>query len=199
MTKQLGILIFDDVEELDAIGPYEVFALAAKQRQGLLTVSLIAPSLDPVTCVNGLRLFPTHDFKSAPSLDIVVVPGGVGTRKAAQRPEIVEWVRNSSAHAEWTASVCSGARLTLAAGIAAGRRITTHWSVIEELRAQGLAAAVLDDVRFVRDGQLVSSAGISAGIDMSLWLVGQLADPDLARSVQREMEYNPAPPYAYAA
>lgn len=193
----LGILIFDDLEELDAVGPYEVFAAAAGMRAGFLDVFLVGETTQPVRCVNGMRILPHYSFVTAPKIDVLVIPGGVGTRALVGRSQVLSWVSKTAASAKWLASICSGARVTLAAGIAAGKRITTHWSVIEELRADGRAAEVLDNVRFVRDGKLVSAAGVSAGIDMALWLTGQLADPAFAREVQKYIEYFPAPPYTH--
>jgi transcriptional regulator GlxA family with amidase domain len=193
----LGIFIFDDLEELDAVGPYEVFAAAAGMRAGFLDVFLVAETTQPVRCVNGMRIVPHYSFVTAPPIDILLIPGGVGTRAQAGRSQVIAWIGKTAAAARWVASVCSGARLTLATGLAAGKRITTHWSVIDELRRDGRAAEVLDNVRFVRDGNLVSAAGVSAGIDMALWLVGQLADPAFAREVQKYIEYYPAPPYTH--
>lgn len=196
----VGILVFDDVEELDAVGPYEVFGVARALRPEAFDVFMVGSGRDrPVRCVNGLRILPDYGFADAPDIDLLLVPGGVGTRRAASDVPLLDWVRRTSAAATWTASVCTGARITLATGIAHGRRITSHWSAIAELRADGRAAEVLDDVRFVRDGQVVHSAGVSAGIDMSLWLVGELADPAFAREVTRMIQYEPEPPYAQAA
>lgn len=199
MKKTIGILLFDDVEELDAVGPYEVFGTARGMRPDLFEVFMVAERADPITCVNGLRILPHHGFADAPKLDVLLIPGGIGTRKQAGNETLVSWVKRTAEQCEWVTSVCTGTFVTLAAGLAAGKRVTSHWSVIEELRARG-TAEILEDVRFVRDGGLIHSAGISAGIDMALWLVGQLAgDPALARAVQKEMEYYPAPPYAYDA
>ena len=195
---RFGIMIFDDVEELDTVGPYEVFGVARSMRPEMFDVVLLAADKDkPVKCVNGLRILPDFAFSEAPHIDVLIIPGGVGTRKVAKDQGALDWVRAVSAKARVTASVCTGARVTLASGLAHGRRITTHWGAIEEIRSDGRAAEVLDNVRFVRDGSIVHSAGVSAGIDMALWLVGQLADPTLARDVQKMIEYQPAPPYAF--
>jgi transcriptional regulator GlxA family with amidase domain len=198
MVTRVGILIFDDVEELDAVGPYEVFGTARAERPDEFDICLIAASKDPVRCVNGLRILPDHDYASAPSIDILLIPGGVGTRKVAKDEAALAWVREVATKTRLVASVCTGARVTLASGLAHGKRITSHWSAIDELRADGRAAEVLDDVRFVMDGNIIHSAGVSAGIDMALWLVGHLADEDFARQVQKLIEYYPAPPYAEA-
>jgi transcriptional regulator GlxA family with amidase domain len=197
--KRIGIFVFDDMEELDAIGPYEVLGMARSQRPSAIDVCLVAETLArPVRCVNGLRLLADHDFASAPPLDVLLIPGGTGTRAAATNPRVLEWVTTCADKAEIVASVCTGARITLAAGLAANRRITTHHSAIEELRRDGRAAEVLEGVRFVQDGPVVHSAGVSAGIDMTLWLVGRICDPDLARSVARMIEYSPAATEAHS-
>lgn len=197
MTRQVGILLFDDVQELDAVGPYEVFGTAADLRPDLLQVFTIAEHKQRIRCVNGLHLLPHHSLTSSPRLDVLVIPGGSGTRKQAKNQQLLNWIVEAAQHCKWVASVCSGARLTIASELARGKRITSHHDVIAELKADG-RAEVVEGLRFVRDGNLIHSAGVSAGIDMSLWLVGELAaDPAVARAVQREMEYYPAPPYAY--
>lgn len=192
----IGILLFEDVEELDAVGPFEVLAWAAAEREGFASVFTVAEGTGPVRCAKGLRIVPDHALGFAPRLDVLIVPGGVGSRAQARNPLILDYVREQAAGCKWVASVCTGARVLLAAGPAVGKRITTHWGAVDELRAEGLAAEVLDDVRFVRDGNVITSAGVSAGIDMALWLVGELAgDPAFARAVQKGIEYFPAPPY----
>lgn len=196
MMTRVAILLFPDVEELDLVGPYQVFGAAHAARPEAFEVCLVAAEAEtPIRCVNGLRVLADHDFASAPPIDLLVIPGGVGTRRLAVDAASIEWVRRTAGVAKRVASVCTGARVTLAAGLAAGKRITTHWSAIDELRADGRAAAVLDDVRYVEDGTIVHAAGVSAGIDMSLWLLGQIADPDFARQIQKAIEYFPEPPY----
>lgn len=199
-SNTIAILLFDDVEELDAVGPYQVFGTASAEHPELFRVITVAEDASrPVRAVNGLRMLADFALDAAPPFDILVIPGGVGTRRVAESPALVAWVRQAAGRCRMVASVCSGARVTLAAGLATGKRITTHWGVVDELRRRGGASEVLDDVRFVRDGDIVHAAGVSAGIDMSLWLVGFLSSPAIARRVQREIEYYPAPPYAYDA
>ena len=197
--KTIGIVLFQDMEELDALGPYEVFAYAAGMREDLFRVCTIAEHDGPIRCAKGLTIVPSHSFATAPDLDVVLVPGGRGSKAEAENPVLLDWIARQAARCDWVTSVCTGARLLLAAGPAVGKRITTHWRAVPELREQGKAAAVLDDVRFVRDGNVVTSAGVSAGIDMALWLVGQIAEPAFARAVQKGIEYFPAPPYTAAA
>jgi transcriptional regulator GlxA family with amidase domain len=189
-----GILLFEDFEELDAVGPWEVFTVA-RQLFPENRVVTIARTREPVRAAKGMRVLPDHSFADAPELDVLLVPGGQGTRREVGKPELIDWLRKAGASCTWVTSVCTGALLLHEAGFAKRRRVTTHWAFVEQLRARG-EVEVLEGVRFVRDGNLVTSAGISAGIDMALWLVGQIHDVASARKVQRIMEYDPAPPYA---
>jgi transcriptional regulator GlxA family with amidase domain len=193
MEPAIGILIFEGVEELDFVGPWEVLAprpyLAERNR--LVT---IAEREGPVQCAKGLRVMPSCSFANAPKLDVLLVPGGEGTRREG-RNGLVEWIRKVGPQVSWLTSVCTGAFLLQEAGLLEGKRVTTHWAFIETLREQG-NVTVLENSRFVRDGQLVTAAGVSAGIDMSLWLMGQLHGVETARKVQRFMQYDPAPPYS---
>jgi transcriptional regulator GlxA family with amidase domain len=126
---------------------------------------------------------------------VVLVPGGQGTRREVSNSVLIDWLRKTGERCRWVTSVCTGALLLHEAGFARGRRVTTHWAFVETLRQRG-DVTVLERVRYVRDGNLVTAAGVSAGIDMALWLVGQLHGPDAARKVQRGIEYDPAPPYS---
>ena len=196
MTVTLGILLFDEVEELDAVGPWEVLRYAERNTAAALRVTTLAETAGEITCAKGLRLRAEQGIEEAPQLDVLLVPGGQGTRREAGNDRLLSWIAGQAGGCRWVTSVCTGARLLLAAGPARGKRITTYYGAIEELRAGGLAAEVLEGVRFVRDGKVVTSAGVSAGIDMSLWLLGQLFSPTLAREVQQGIEYFPAPPYS---
>ena len=189
-----GILLFDDAEELDFAGPWEVFTMAAKMK-GEGTVVTIAEHDRPVRCAKGLRVLPDHTFTNAPALDVVLVPGGQGTRREDKNPVLLEFLRAAGARARWVTSVCTGAALLAAAGLARGKRITSHWAYLDTLRERG-DVTVLEGRRYVRDGNVVTAAGVSAGIDMALWLVGEINGPDFARGVQKAIEYDPAPPYA---
>lgn len=191
---RIGIVLFDDAEELDWAGPYEVFGMAAKAGQNA-RVFTVAESADAVTCFNGLRVLPEHSFADAPALDVVLVPGGQGTREQVDNPAMVDWLAKIAPRCQWVTSVCTGSLVLHGAGLTRDKRITTHWGFVEQLRERATEATVLDNVRYVRDGNLVTAAGVSAGIDMSLWLVGQLFGVAHARLTQRLMEYDPAPPY----
>jgi transcriptional regulator GlxA family with amidase domain len=199
MAKSIGILVFDDVEELDFAGPWEVFAMANDiaahlGREPVHDVKLIAERDGVVRCANGLKIVPDLTTAACDKLDILVVPGGQGTRREALNPSLLAWIATIAGKAEWVTSVCTGALLLCVAGPARGKRVTTHWAFVETLRQRGEAAEVLADCRYVRDGNLVTSAGISAGIDMSLWLTGVLHGAEFAAAVRRAMEYDPAPP-----
>jgi transcriptional regulator GlxA family with amidase domain len=190
----IGILLFDDAEELDFVGPWEVFTMATADL-GEARVVTIAERPGPIRCAKGLRVLPDCDFAGAPELDAVLVPGGQGTRREAENPVLLDWLAKAASRCQWVASVCTGSLLLHASGLAAGRRITTHWAFVEALRGRAPDATVLERVRYVRDGNLVTAAGVSAGIDMALWLVGQIWGVERARRTQRLMEYDPAPPY----
>ena len=189
-----GILLFTEVEELDFVGPWEVFTAAANMN-GADRVVTIAEHAAPVRCNKGLRVLPDHTFADAQPLDVVVVPGGQGTRREVDNPVVIAWLRSVGARCTWVTSVCTGALLLHEAGFARGKRVTTHWAFVETLRARG-DVTVVERTRYVRDGNVVTSAGVSAGIDMALWLTGQLHGEEFARGVQRYIEYDPAPPYA---
>jgi transcriptional regulator GlxA family with amidase domain len=195
MPFTTGILLFDEAEELDFVGPLEVFAMARKDGDRVVT---IAEGDGPVRGNLGLRVLPDHTIADAPPLDVLVVPGGFGTRREAENPAILDWIKQVAANCTWVTSVCTGSMLLEAAGVVGGRRVTTHWAMIDSFR-QKEGVTVLDGRRYVRDGNVVTAAGVSAGIDMALWVVGQLYDVDHARAVQRFMEYDPAPPYAAEA
>ncbi len=192
---KIGILLFEGVEELDIVGPYEVFAWAGVKREDFVTVFTVAHTADIIRCNKGMRIVPDYSFETAPPLDVVLIPGGSGIMKQTSNEVILAYVREQAARCAWVTSVCTGTWLLAVSGLAAGRRVTTYWGLVGELRKLDASMQVLDDVRFVRDGNMVTSAGVSAGIDMALWLIGEWADPAFARSVQKGIEYFPAPPY----
>jgi transcriptional regulator GlxA family with amidase domain len=201
MTQTIGILLFDDAEELDFVGPYEVFTMmnAVLERRGGMAshdIVILAERAAAIRCAKGMQVLPHATLAAASALDVLVVPGGQGTRREVENKALLDWIAKTAAECRWITSVCTGALLLAAAGPARGKRVTTHWGFVEQLRARGEAAEVLENVRYVRDGNVVTAAGVSAGIDMALWLVGQLHSPALARATQRAMEYDPAPPYA---
>jgi transcriptional regulator GlxA family with amidase domain len=195
MTIRIGLLIFDGAEELDFVGPWEVFTMAKAGKPDAIEVRLVAEQERPVTCAKGMRVLPDATTASCGKLDVLLIPGGMGTRREVENKQLLDWIAGVAKTATWITSVCTGSLLLTAAGPARGKRVTTHWSFVEQLRARGDAAEVLDNYRYVRDDNVVTSAGVSAGIDMALWLVGQMFDVPFARQVQRHMEYDPLPPY----
>ena len=193
---KIGILLFDDAEELDFVGPWEVFKMAREAKPDSFELLLIAERDAPVRCRGGMRVLPDTTTAACKSLDVLLVPGGQGTRTEVKNEALLAWIAEVSSKAQWVTSVCTGAMLLTAAGPARGKRVTTHWAFVKSLRERNEASEVLDSFRYVRDGNVVTAAGVSAGIDMALWLVGEWHGPEFARSVQRYMEYDPAPPYA---
>lgn len=188
----IGIVAFPDAEELDFVGPWEVLAAAAALG-GTDRVLLLGETLAPVRCAKGLTVVADTRWADCPPLDVILVPGGDGRRAQMHNPAMRELLARVAPGCRWVTSVCTGSFVLVAAGLATGRRVTTHWSRLDELR--GHPVTVVDDARWVVDGNVVTAAGVSAGIDMALWLVGQLHTPAFAREVQRYIQYDPAPPY----
>jgi len=201
MVSTIGILIFDGAEELDFVGPWEVFTMSNEVRDHRQdktpkdTVLMVSPHGGMVKCAKGMRVMADHGFADCPPLNVLLVPGGQGTRREVENPDMLDWIAKTAAKCTWVTSVCTGSLLLTEAGPAAGKRVTTHWGFADQLAARG-KADVLKNIRYVRDGNVVTAAGVSAGIDMALWLVGQMHGVDHARFTQRAMEYDPAPPYA---
>lgn len=195
--RTVGILIFDDVEILDFCGPFEVFATAALppdsadgEAARLFDVFTVAEKADVVTCRGGLLVQPNHTLADHPPLDLVVVPGGYGTDRVQRNPVVLDWLHRQRSKGALTTSVCTGAFVLGAAGLLDGKRATTHWSTIERLRAEQSGVTVLADARVVDEGEIVTSAGVSAGIDMALHVVRRLHGDDVARRTARDMEYD---------
>jgi transcriptional regulator GlxA family with amidase domain len=190
-----GILLFDTVEELDFAGPWEVFTTSTALLDEPGRALLLAEHPGPVHCAKGMRVLPDHTLTDHPPLDVILVPGGSGARTTEpHNPRVTDWINSQAARAEWVVGVCTGAFLLHAAGPARGRRVATHWQYEEALAAHG-DVTVVSDARYVADGRLLTSQGVSAGIDSALWLVGRLHGRAHARAVRREIQYDPAPPY----
>ncbi len=196
-----AFVLFDDAEELDFVGPWEVFTMAAE------VAAFRKLDIDAPRCVTvsetggvvrarkGMRIVADHAFADCPKPDVIVVPGGQGTRAQVENPAMLDWIARVAPGCAWVTSVCTGSMLLTAAGPARGKTVTTHWGFVETLRKREEAKEVKADARWVVDGNVVTAAGVSAGIDMALWLTGELYGPAFARDVQRAMEYDPAPPY----
>lgn len=200
--RTAGILIFDEVEVLDFCGPFEVFATASTPSKGetaaerLFDVVVVAEERRIVSARGGLRVEPHHDLADCPPLDVLLVPGGYGTRALMGNRRVLDWIAAQGAAVETMTSVCTGAFLLAKAGLLDGRRATTHWASIGRLRSLFPRVSVLDDVRVVDEGRVVTSAGVSAGIDMALHLVGRWHGQEIAEATARDMEYewSPSPP-----
>jgi len=192
------ILAFDEVEALDFAGPFEVFTTATRMHHRLqpdgpalfevLSVAQQPHAEHPVQARAGLRLLADHALDDAPQADVLIIPGGVVDAPMAS-PATLGWIARQAALADITASVCTGAFLLAASGVLASERVTTHWEDVADLRAAFPALQVIEDVRWVDNGRVVSSAGISAGIDMSLHIVERLAGRALAERTARQMDF----------
>ncbi|WP_203983635.1 DJ-1/PfpI family protein [Sphaerisporangium rufum] len=184
----VAIPLYPRFTALDAVGPYTVFAVAPGWQ-----VTFVAAEPGPVVDDQGaLGLTATAGYADLPRPDVVVVPGGPGTAEALGDPRLLGWIAAAHEHARWTTSVCSGSFLLAAAGLLAGRRATTHWGWLGELARFGVEPVA---ERVVIDGSVVTAAGVSAGIDMALTLLGTAAGPETAQAVQLAIEYDPAPPF----
>jgi transcriptional regulator GlxA family with amidase domain len=194
-TRQIGILLFDGVEELDAVGPYEVLAHWTQEYpEDGWSVSCLSADGAPVRAVKGLVLGAHHSIADAPPLDVLLHPGGPGTRPMLHDAAHLDWVRAQRETVPLMTSVCTGSLVYAAAGLLAARPATTYWAAFDELRALDASVELRPDDRFVDDGDLITSAGVSAGIDMALHLVLRLAGAERARQVRRGIQYDPAPP-----
>ncbi|MCF7936562.1 MAG: DJ-1/PfpI family protein [Synergistales bacterium] len=188
--KRVGILVFDDMELLDATGPYEVFSAASMLHDSVLFETFaLSVAGDSVRTINGLILSAEWDLRDHPHIDILVLPGGEGTKEIIGRPEVLRWVRRSAATAEIVFSVCSGARILAAAGLLEGRRCTTHHSVVEDIGRLAPDCVVSREARFVESGKLLTAAGVSAGIDGAFHILRRLQGGHVAATTQVYMEY----------
>jgi transcriptional regulator GlxA family with amidase domain len=190
MRRNVAILLFDEVEVLDFAGPFEVFAVTDElQAHAVFNTFTLAEIPGTIRAVNGLKIVPDHTLESAPALDVLVVPGGIGTRALLQRPSLLEWVRLRARRAEITLSVCTGALVLAKAGMLDGLRITTHHQALDFLRELAPAATVDPARRFHDNGRIFTAAGISAGIDCSLHVVARLLGAAVADQTMAYMEY----------
>ena len=192
-TRAVGIFIFDEVEVLDFCGPFEVFSVAARQDADPFRVFTIAERRDPIRTRGGLIVTPHHAFEDAPPIDLLLVPGGMGTRALIDHAPVIDWIRRAAEHAELVLSVCTGALLLAKAGLLTNLSATTHHGSIDRLRELAPDTRVVADERYVDNGRVVTSAGISAGIDMSLHIVARLVGDEAAAATARQMEYRWSP------
>jgi transcriptional regulator GlxA family with amidase domain len=187
----VAILLFDGVEVLDFAGPFEVFSVAGR-RNGLdpFNVYTVAETSRPISARNELSINPRYTIENCPAPDIVVVPGGFGTRREMHNSTILDWILRASAAGEITFSVCTGALLLGRAGLLDGQRATTHFAAFRELAEAAPRALLAVDEKVVDNGRIVTSAGISAGIEAALYLVGRLLGLTYAIEAARYMEYD---------
>ena len=194
-VRYIGNLLFAGVEELDAIGPWEVLSYWTRSHpEDGYAVCCLSKSGGLVGCARGLTVQAQHSFADAPPLEVLLYPGGSGTRPHLDDEWQLDWVRRQRAAVPLMTSVCTGSLVFAAAGLLRGRPATTHWNSLDLLAELDPTIDVRRSERFVDDGDVVTSAGVSAGIDMALHLVARLASPDRARHVRRGIQYDPAPP-----
>jgi transcriptional regulator GlxA family with amidase domain len=191
----IGVALFEGAEELDWAGPWEVLAAWATQwpDDGVRVLTL-AREAGTITCAKGLRVLPDETWESAPPLDVLVYPGGRGTRRELVDEAVLDWMREMAAGGTVLSSVCTGSLVLAAAGLLDGRPATTHWQSLALLPTLGREIEVRPDDRFVDDGTVITAAGVSAGIDMALHLVARLHSRERAREVRRYIQYDPEPP-----
>jgi transcriptional regulator GlxA family with amidase domain len=191
----VGVALFDGAEELDWAGPWEVLAAWAEQwPDDGVRVFTLAREEGQITCAKGLRVLPHETWETAPPLDVLVYPGGRGTRKELADEAVLDWIRGLAGNGALMTSVCTGSLVYAAAGLLDGKQATTHWGSLELLPTLGKEIEVRPDDRFVDTGQVITAAGVSAGIDMALHLVARLHSPGRAREVRRYIQYDPEPP-----
>jgi transcriptional regulator GlxA family with amidase domain len=191
---RIAVALFPDAEELDWAGPWEVLSCWAHTHpEDLVSVFTVARSAEPVTCARGLRVIPDRTWADAGVLDVLVYPGGRGTRRDITDPATIAWVRELAGRGVLLTSVCTGALVLASAGVLDHRPATTHRDALGELAGLGSHIDVVDD-RFVDDGDVVTAAGVSAGIDMALHLVARLHSVERARDIRHRIQYEPEPP-----
>lgn len=195
MRRSIGFVMFEGAEELDYAGPWEIFTFLRQHVDPeSCDVFLVSETGGEIKSAKGLRVQTDYSYLKAPKIDILLVPGGEAVFKEADNNATIKFIIDAAAAADITTSVCTGSFLLAKAGLLKGRRATTHWAFIDQFRALG-GFTVVDDERYVDDGDIVTSAGVSAGIDMALYLVGRVWSPEKARSVQQGVQYFPDPPY----
>ena len=193
--KRVGIVVFHDVEVLDFCGPFEVFSATRlteekrREEPSPFAVFLVAETRKPVVTTGGMKVMPDHTLESCPTLDVLVVPGGWGTRAGMKNARLVAWIRERAKQVETLTSVCTGSMLLGQAGLLDGRHATTHWGALQWMRDSFPAVTVEDKLHVVEDGHVLTSAGISAGIDMALRVVARYHGESVARNTARTMEY----------
>ena len=186
---QIAVVLYPGFTALDFIGPYESLRWLPDAE-----VRFVWHEAGPITADSGVLVVgATHSFAETPAPDIILVPGGFTTIEHARDEKVLDWLRRAHESATWTASVCSGSILLAAAGLLEGKRATSHWAALSALKALGVKS--VSDERIVHEGDVVTCAGVSAGIDLGLWLAGQIGGEGRAKVIQLSMEYDPQPPF----
>lgn len=189
-TRTVGILVFDEVEVLDFCGPFEVFAVTGRQvLPDAFDVFTIGHTHDAISARNGLSVNPRYALADAPRIDLLLIPGGYGTRPLMHDQPLIEWIAQRAEQAELVLSVCTGALLLAKAGLLAGLSATTHHAALDLLCEVAPGTTVKRDVRLVDNGRVITSAGVAAGIDMSFHVVARLLGEDVARKAAEYIEY----------
>lgn len=190
-TQTVGIFIFDEVEVMDFAGPFEVFALAEQEDAKCFSVKTISPDGKLIRARNGLKVVPDYSFINHKPLDILIVPGGYGAEHIQiNNPESIQWIQSQFEHVNILASVCTGALLLAKAGLLENIKATTHWMDIKRLRKEFPSTRVVENERFVDEGRIITSGGISAGIDMSFHILKRQLGQTVAQITADRMEYN---------
>lgn len=194
MTTRIGLFVFDGAEELDWVGPWEILRVWQTYTDDDVEVFTVARHDGVVTCAKGLRVHTDHSWATAPPMDVLVYPGGKGTRSHLEDDTVLSWLRGQAEAGDVVLSVCTGALPLARAGLLRERRATTHWAALELLAELDPTIEVDPEARFVDTGDIITAAGVSAGIDAALHLVARLAGEDRAREVKRYAQYDPQPP-----
>ena len=186
----IGILIFNDIELLDFAGPYEVFSVTNElNNYNLCKTFTIEEQNRTIESVNGLKIIPDYSFKNCPKIDILVIPGGVGTKALLEQQKVLKWVRERYDETELTFSVCSGTRILGKIGLLNNVKYTTHHEIMKDMNQIAPGGIIVSGKKFIDNGKLLTSAGISAGIDLSLYLVEKMFGKEIRERTQRYMEY----------
>ncbi|WP_409436034.1 DJ-1/PfpI family protein [Mycobacterium sp. SMC-14] len=186
---QIAVVLYPGFTSLDFIGPYEVLRWLPDAQ-----VRFVWHEPGPITADSGVLVVgATHSFDETPSPDVILIPGGMTTMEHARDEKLLDWVRAAHQTATWTTSVCSGSVILGAAGLLTGKRATSHWMALPALKTFG--ATAVGDERIVHEGDIVTGAGVSAGIDLGLWLAGQIGGEGRAKAIQLSVEYDPQPPF----
>jgi transcriptional regulator GlxA family with amidase domain len=194
-SRKVGILVFPEVEVLDFCGPFEVFSVTRlneerrREEPSPYEVVLVAERKETVVATGGLKVVPDDSLGDCPPLDVLVVPGGWGTRREMTNDRLITWVAERGRQVTTLTSVCTGSLLLGKAGLLDGKRATTHWRVLEDMRRLFPSVDVIEDQHVVEEGDMMTSAGISAGIDMALRVVARHHGDAVARATARFMEY----------